>query len=887
MKNIIRKYIKKMDKGLFLLDAPTGYGKTTAVVEYINDFLVNSYDDAKRIFFITHLKKNLPIAKMKALLGEDNFNRYCLYLQPYFENVIENWKIANITDEDILKSEQYGRLNTAISNIYDLRKNESKENKKYIKNIESHIEKELEPKFRELIKGLHFYKKMSSEKKSYIQRNKWIQILYPSTIIERYKVIFTSTNKFCFPLDVFHKLPFHIYNDPILDDSIVFIDEFDSNKDTLLSSIIEEGLKLKIDVIKLFVHIYYALNNLSIPKEILKTSKDIKEKIDLKKYYSTEEIINQNKERFNSLYEKYKFNYLIKTRDIKEDKAFLFSDGNYVTITKDNSKKQFFSEIEQEKANQRIVFSGYGRNSKYDKVQDIIEEVVKAIEFFSVGVLWVSKNYQSYKNESKSKESNYYTIEEAIRSTLSIFNISDEFIDYLFELITAEKLERIIFDEKTDENTNNFIRNGLSFLEVEDSDYHDMQSIFHMFRFNLTPEELLLKICKKAKVIGVSATATLDTVIGNFDLHYIKKKLKNNYFTINPEDYNSLKEDFENTQNVYEQKHIDINISVVDDLPTLDYASICEKLIISIFFGDKKNKYLKYLKELEYDNIYYYLIVLKIAYSYKIFAENSNMKSFICFLNGLPKQTNSQKRFADLVQIEILEVLNDVSTNEIQTFFIRSNNFDENMSIVYEELNANKKCFVITTYQTLGTGKNIQYDIPDGIDEHIIIQDNERKQKDFDGIYLLTPTNLIQNLNVKQSKDKYKELSRFLFQQEYLYTNKYNYYYVMLNNIRNAFKRLFFGEIFAPINIKNGDLFKNNARVIIQAVGRICRCKNKNRAITIISDAEIIHRLHDIEDVLSKRLLNKEFEQLLKTNVRTIQLPLNLLSEKNNSIKMY
>ena len=656
MKNIIRKYIRKMDKGLFLLDAPTGYGKTTAVTEYIKDFLLKSYDDAQRIFFITHLKKNLPIAKMKELVGEDIFNRDCLYLQPYFENVIDNWHEANITDEEILKSEQYVRLNTAISNIYDLKKNDSKENKKYIKNIESHIEKELEPRFRELIKGLRFYKKMSSEKKAYIRKNKWIQILYPSTIIERYKIIFTSTNKFCFPLDVFHKLPFHIYNDPILDNSIVFIDEFDSNKETLLNTIIEDGLKLKIDVIKLFVHIYYALNNLSIPKEILKASKDIKEKIESKKYYSTEEIISKNKEKFNSLYEKYKFNYLIKTRDIKEDKAFLFSDGHYVTITKDNSKKQFFSKIEQETTNQRIVFSGYGRNSKCDKVQDIIEEVVNAIDHFSIGVLWISKNYQSYKNESRSMESNFYTIEEAIRSTLSIFNISDEFIDYLFELITADKFEKIKYDNKPDENTKGFMKNGLSFLEVEDSDYHDMQSIFHMFKFNLTPEEVLLKICKKSKVVGISATATLKTVIGNFDLNHIQKKLKNDYFIIEPkdDDYRSLKEGFDSTQVVYEQEHININVNVVDDFPTLDQASICEKLIINIFFEDKRNKYLNFLKDLEYDNIYYFLIVLKIAYSYKIFAENSEMKSFICFLNGLPKQTKSQKKYIELVQEDIL-----------------------------------------------------------------------------------------------------------------------------------------------------------------------------------------------------------------------------------------
>lgn len=45
-----------------------------------------------------------------------------------------------------------------------------------------------------------------------------------------------------------------------------------------------------------------------------------------------------------------------------------------------------------------------------------------------------------------------------------------------------------------------------------------MQSRIMMCSFNNTSEKMLLRFCEKSNVIGISATATLSTIIGNFDL---------------------------------------------------------------------------------------------------------------------------------------------------------------------------------------------------------------------------------------------------------------------------------------------------------------------------------------------------------------------------------
>lgn len=48
----IKKFISERDNGLFLLDSPTGFGKTTAVVNLIKQFIYGELNtDKKRIFF--------------------------------------------------------------------------------------------------------------------------------------------------------------------------------------------------------------------------------------------------------------------------------------------------------------------------------------------------------------------------------------------------------------------------------------------------------------------------------------------------------------------------------------------------------------------------------------------------------------------------------------------------------------------------------------------------------------------------------------------------------------------------------------------------------------------------------------------------------------------
>lgn len=93
MKQAIVNFCKAMDTGLFLLDMPTGFGKTYSVL----DFMVDNYDSPefkdKKIFFVTTLKKNLPDKELREHFAKrgkaGDYDKYCLRIDANVDMVVE------------------------------------------------------------------------------------------------------------------------------------------------------------------------------------------------------------------------------------------------------------------------------------------------------------------------------------------------------------------------------------------------------------------------------------------------------------------------------------------------------------------------------------------------------------------------------------------------------------------------------------------------------------------------------------------------------------------------------------------------------------------------------------------------------------------------------
>ena len=132
-----------------------------------------------------------------------------------------------------------------------------------------------------------------------------------------------------------------------------------------------------------------------------------------------------------------------------------------------------------------------------------------------------------------------------------------------------------------------------------------MHTVINTCDFNRTPERFMADLCKKAKVIGISATATLPSVICNYDLHYLKAKLFGNGIDTlllpSTDEFSRLKNDYNELQKGYDKVEIHTQIvhneAITDSIASAwcnifsnrEYARIVASAIQNDLSSSRKN----------------------------------------------------------------------------------------------------------------------------------------------------------------------------------------------------------------------------------------------------------------------------------------------------------
>ena len=187
MIELLNKYCieNQNNTGLFLLDMPTGIGKTYSVLKFIKDYLKQK--ESKKIFFITTLKKNLddPCQDLKNDLSDPELKNSIFRVLSNTEYLIENFNSVKdrIKNYEIRSSECFKQICALMAT--DSRKPE----------LYTVPEKE----FRRLISRLLSKKfKDKKQKLSAIKNDKewqWVGDLYPVVFSEEKKVFFLTMKK--------------------------------------------------------------------------------------------------------------------------------------------------------------------------------------------------------------------------------------------------------------------------------------------------------------------------------------------------------------------------------------------------------------------------------------------------------------------------------------------------------------------------------------------------------------------------------------------------------------------------------------------------------------------------------------------------------------------
>ena len=866
--------------GLLLIDLPTGTGKTHNAVEFIyrNYKRVNN-----KIIFITNLKKNLPISKLREFFEKDNrlndFERDVLFIDNNVDTLVDHFKDV----EDRIPYDKFNKNGTlfnvkrCIKIINTLKDNLKKKNSKDVDVIGSKengyfminqaredLRDKYEKEFREVIEevlrfGNEGKRRLKAQKLDLIKNDpdyQWISVLYPAVNTDDKKIIFMSIDKFLVRNSTIVEPSYNLIdNKDILDGSLIFIDEFDASKEIILRSIINESLGTQVNIIELFRIIYSGLENTSFSKLLTDVSETLKNKIESKerKYYTPDEIIKAFREGAEKIAKTYNLVNYHKLEETEKERAnFLFQDYKFHTILGDAKNCVYLDNDEDikinwiKKANNLDILDN-------QNLFKLLQEIKSFLAYFQNGIKFIAENYRNLKKERK-QETNNFSYEASIKTALAEFGIEGKYLNYLTSQImnTSKSRSYKIVDLKSELDFSVYEK-GFRFYNFIDSDTFDTQSKINLLSFNMSPEKILIYLCNNTKVIGISASGTLDTVTGNYDLKYIKRKLGKLFYEIGEQDKARINNFIAKKLGNYKNVKIDIDKCQITDK---NYADVMSKI-----FDEKTCKHiLNKISEYSNDN-FVKARYCKIAYAINEFFRRG-IKSFL-FLTNVSMNNNLDFNYNCINYIFDKLKSNNPSNAYCYALEGSLEKFENIKQAVLQKLKSGKRVFVVSTYQTLGAGQNLQYEYDvnfEGLLETINENTYGENEKDFEALFLDKPTNMFVNMNSNPNEE---QLLKFIYQVKCLEEVGYFSVDEATREIKKGIKILYHASSQGISTPRSKHIYMHTSKIILQAIGRICRTNKKNKNIFISFDSQMEYDLAYSKNELLKRPLNYEFKELL------------------------
>lgn len=871
MQDILKKYCQN-HHGLLLLSMPTGFGKTYNVFKFIYDTYQEFATQNRKIIFLTNLKKNLVFEDLRELFiadnNDDDYDKYVLFIDSNVDSVINNF--TDIDDKippEFKNKDSYKNLKNYIE-LYNI----PKLPKKAQDSFKEKIRQDIEPAFRRDIENI--LKKELPSKEAKLQAIKtdskyqWIGKLYPAVFTDEKTVLFLSIDKFIRQNSTLIEPSYYFYeklNKIPFKDSLIFIDEFDSTKEPILKNIIESGLQRKIDFIDLFLSIHNHLKQLKDSDDLTKCSKHWKaKKAQGKNWLLPKEQIKDLKIKAQEIFKKYKLQYICKTdpKCFTRKRNFLFYDYQFHNVIDLNKRIEVHQDAR--KRTNRIKAVDFKENSsevQSDKVYNIyslLGEIGGFFTYFQRGISNVADNYRWLKKENEGVE---FDLEFAIKSVLNHFYQDQKDVDLLIDNILNDELIYKVASEQPISKIQWFYDRGFRYYDIVDSDEHDTLSKIYMFNFNHTPESLLAEVCSKAMVVGISATAGLNTNIGNYDIKYLKSRLSDSFKQLEPEEMEELKNQYFETTKGYDD-HVTIIPQfigadsqkdaikqfqeILDDEELANFVvnGLWREIQDTINNGNDTNDNENRLE-------FIFCRYVKVLTVWKYFLEHpAECYSFLCFFNKLPKDNDPNfniktlKKYAKYLLNSELDEKQKDSYVEETIVTLTSSNFDATKAKIANDLKDNKRRFIISAYQTIGVGQNLQFPIPANLDSKAIHIDNREKSENIDinGIYLDNPTNLLVNIYNEQFENNDSDFIKYIFQLEFFRANHAFSAATFNIKLSQGFKRYVgigkyeknAGDFISLYHTQGYSYFVN--KVIMQAIGRICRTNMKFPTIHILAD---------------------------------------------------
>ena len=903
--NAICEFVKRSEKkGLVEIPLPTGFGKTHAVMQAMSvmaDRETGSFSDVKRIIFTTTLKKNLPVEKLRDYYKGD-FDKEVLLLKSNVDSLIDfhaNGGLSKIPEK--FKDDAFYKMVKRLDHLKTLqaKKEKSSDDFEFIQELKEHANED-EQVFRKHIRSIlrENFRTSVEQKKAIKKRSEfqWIGELYPYIFIDDKKVIFMSMRKLLSGLSPLAGSGNSLLTEEFLNGSILFIDEYDATKKDVKDEIIEEQLRERLDLIRVFRSVHSALHSERFSNDLL----DVLHMDDytLQKFY--ESIIIHA----NELYERFHLGLSYRQEDglVDRKKNFLFYDSQFQTIL-EKGKYTIFAQ--EDKARHRMRITKGESDSSIDgniAIQDLLRKVDAFMKRFSY-FIWRWANAYMIKENSKRTERK---AKDGI--DLDMMTVDNAAYSIIDKFLSDRQEKRIIFSYYSKMNMQamrdgqrlpySYFANGFTMFELEDNDANNDDTMMSMVKIKDTPESIMAFIAENALVFAISATAAIPSATGNYCRDYLKDVLKDKFHSLPEEDAgltDYIRKELE-THNEPYRNEISIEVS---DVPE-DEELIKERLINC--FADKESAKLC-LNKIEFETSelgeekcsYYANKYMRLAYVVRLFANQKDQQTLLYLGKALPKDSDGSTLKKNVLDY-IIEMANiDAGLkglNMIQPAILTSSNFDETKEQICERLKNGEKLIIFSSYQTVGAGQNLQYPVNESYRDNVVTLPHsynyEKEERDIDSIYLDDITYLTENINDIKHFDIKRNMYHLMQVMEC-----FGNYEISVEAKRELVKAGFnsLQNILPKCNVSLNDAQSikfHVTRDVIQAVGRMGRTCLRNKHISIYIYEKVLRQLDyntlmaefNSEEVkaIGKKLKTKEVTACIDNQLQLAMLRANTIS---------
>lgn len=867
----------QFNNGLFLFTPPTGFGKTYSaervIAEYIDD-CVKNHIPIRNVFFLTSQKKQFPDLKSSfvSIFGNDKlYKKYVIELRKNEEYILNDQNQSLLLDmyNHKEKYNQFAKIQTKCKTLdaiitkvqdiifYTSKTDQTEAMKTYIQKTKEELSwdvsiflRELEHYFSELISRIEKQKNTSIENKDDYklrlikEKMPWLIKLFPAILSKEKKVFVTTMAKFFTGNSTIIQKHYSFIDNQIIKNAIVFIDEFDTTKSDLDEQYNKAAVENTENLIEIFNNIAAAFEKDRFPGE-------------LKSYWQKQKY---NPEYFRKDALKIQEKYFVDSKIYKtnpatcgKDKIIFYSNNDSRTVC---NKMRPYGTV----SNDYIYINLKHKKDNEDiSIESMLDTLIRYLKRFETFIHFTAQNLS---------KQNKTLFENELISLLNLFQLGKSETRILKENICRKNLYKLDNDNLITERDFSYYFRGFNTVILEDLEQNKYQTDFIYNKKNSTAEVFMIKLAQKANVIGMSATANLQT-LEHYNLSYIKLKLNNDFHHLSDLEHQQILNHVKKIHEEYKNQNIKIIPTILKNISMNKYSDkeIEAKNILNGLFNDKELSNNLYLdiknncmeSDVDYYKVAFYLNVITAIYN---FCKDDNSK--LWFIMSTPI---IQNKYNINIIYKALEIItNQLKKPEIKKenliFISGSKDFESKRKTYLSELKKGKKILVFMAYKSAQAGVNLQYENPVQCKSTVQIfsseyskNDSRFAMKDADGLVLLDITQKLFRLQTYDDELEPEINKKLKLETLLTKINELREYGIIGEIEKNFLIDAAISQEFNPIannikdNINNHTIIASAIlQVIMQAVGRLTRSFNKNKTINIMIDENTISKIYKLDE---------------------------------------